>query len=320
LAALNDIKIGELITRDTAVIAIPGNVDALEAGEEIVRQIRKLDSTDKKQFFKLTRKDGIHQFCQSLIEDTSEDKKQHSKAQKFAKFCDEISIFFNNNIATDDSFRCLFLTLSLLNHSCDPNSFWTGTMNNPRQLELRAVKDIQEGEEITVNYIMLEDRFSDRPTRQARLKDGWGFYCSCSLCLGENMSIDQQTQEILKQEILNIQADMTIECDQNPATVSWHKLCILQSKLVELVEQLSCGQLLLPRELKSLAHLAQLARRKDILEDSLNSWDLIIQEFRVERWRREYNLLKERLIKWKQKRKMMENPHEEEIRQFLWLM
>ena len=320
LVALKDIKLGELIVRDTALIAIPNNVDDLEAGEEIGRQIKKMKSTDREKFYNLRRKIGFHQQRDDLIPGASENIKTWKRTKLIMEVSDELSIFFNNYIRTDDSFQCLFLCLSLLNHSCDPNSFYTGTVNNPRQLELRAAKDIREGEEVTVNYILVEGRFSDRPTRQTRLRDGWGFYCSCSLCKGENLNIHQQKQEILKQEIVIVQSDMTNECDQNPATVSWSRLCTLQSELVELVMQLSSGQLLLGRELKSLAHLAQLARREDILENALNSWDLTIQDLGVERWRREYNALIEKVKKWKQKRKKRENPNEDEIRQFLWLM
>ena len=318
LVALKDIKLGELIVRDTAVIAIPNNVDDLEAGEEILRQVRKIKSTDREKFYNLRRKVGFEEQHDNIIKGESETNKKWKRIQQIMEFSDELSVFFNNYIRTDDSFQCLFLCLSLVRHSCDPNSFYTGTVNNPRQLELRAAKDIREGEEVTVNYILVEGRFSDRPTRQTRLRDGWGFYCNCSLCKGENLNIHQQKQEILKQEIVIIQSDMTNECDQNPATVSWSRLCTLQSELVELVMQLSCGQLMLGRELKSLAHLAQLARREDILENALNSWDLTIQDLGVERWRREYNILVKKLKKWKQKQK--ENPDEDEIRQFLWLM
>ena len=80
-----------------------------------------------------------------------------------------------------------------------------------------------------------------------------------------------------------IQADMTTECDQSPETVSWSRLCSLQSELVELVRQLTCSQLLLVRELKSLANLAQLGRREDIIENTLHSWDLVIEDLGVER-------------------------------------
>jgi len=298
LVANKDIKYGELITSDTAVIDIPGNLLMWEAGEEIMRQVKKMNSVEKEEFYKLKR----------------------NISPEADKIEEETCIFFSNAITTDDSFRCLFPYLSVLNHSCDPNSFLTGTVNNSRQLELRAAKYIKEGEEVTVDYILVEGRFSDRPTRQAMLREGWGLSCNCSLCAGENLDIDQQKQEILKQEIVIIQADMTAECDQSPETVSWSRLCTLQSELVQLVMQLMCSQLLLVRELKSLANLAQLARKEDILENTLQSWAMIIEELGVERWRREFNMVKDKLRKWKQKRKKRENPTEEEIRQFLWLM
>ena len=301
LVADKDIKHGELITSDTAVICIPDNLLMWEAGEEIMRQAKKMSSKEKEEFYKLT-------------------KNISPKAQRIGKFWEETCAFFNNAITTDDSFRCLFPFLSVLNHSCDPNSFWTCTVNNPCQLELRAGKDIKKDEEVTVNYILVEGRFSDRPTRQAMLQEGWGFSCNCFLCAGENLNVDQQIQEILKQEIVIIQADMISECDQSPETVSWSRLCSLQSELVELVMQLTCSQLLPVRELKSLVNLAQLARREDIIENTLHSWDFIIEDLGVERWRREYNMVREKLRKWREKRKKRKNPTEEEIRQFLWLM
>lgn len=321
LVATKSIKAGELILRDNAVIAIPTNIEVWDAGEEISRQLKKLKSKEIEDFLGLTRKSGIHDLCEDLLKEAADENvKTLSKAQKISKNCDEISIFFNNNIATDDSFRCLFLRLSLLNHSCDPNSFYTGALNNPRQLELRAFKDIQEGEEVSVNYILVEGRFSDRQGRQALLREGWGFCCRCPLCQGEHLTIHQQKQEILRQEIVIIQSDMIAECDQNPATVGWSRLCHLQSRLVELVTQLSCGQLLLARELKSLVHFAQLARKEETLDRALNRWNMIIEELQVERWQREYTLLVDRLKRWKQTRKKRECPSEDEIRQFLWLM
>jgi hypothetical protein len=37
------------------------------------------------------------------------------------------------------------------------------------------LQEIHEGEEVLVNYIIVEARFMDRSARQARLRDGWGF-------------------------------------------------------------------------------------------------------------------------------------------------
>ena len=53
---------------------------------------------------------------------------------------------------------------------------------NVKELELRAIRDIRKGEEITVNYISVEGRYCDKHTRQQKLAEGWGFKCCCSLC------------------------------------------------------------------------------------------------------------------------------------------
>ena len=47
LVAIKDIKNGELIVRDAAVIVIPGNLDFWEAGKEIVKQVKKISSKEK---------------------------------------------------------------------------------------------------------------------------------------------------------------------------------------------------------------------------------------------------------------------------------
>ena len=113
---------------------------------------------------------------------------------------------------------------------------------------------------------------------------------------------------------------MSSECDQSPATVNWTRLSMLQEKVVDLVVQLSSGQLLLVRELRSLAHLSQLSRREDLLENTINTWRRIIRELCVEKWYLELNIMLKKLNKWKQKRKDKIIPDEEEIKQFLWLM
>ena len=82
--------------------------------------------------------------------------------------------------------------------------------------------------------------------------------------------------------------------------------------------QLSSSNLLLIRELKSLANLAHLARREDIVQSSLCSLDVIIQDLGVERWKREHDLFTGKFKK--SERNKTENPNEEEIKQFIWLM
>jgi len=72
----------------------------------------------------------------------------------------------------------IFLDSSRINHSCIQNA--QNTWNEDLQkLTIHALRDISEGEEITIFYL------TDRPNRRARheaLLSSFRFTCSCSLC------------------------------------------------------------------------------------------------------------------------------------------
>lgn len=72
----------------------------------------------------------------------------------------------------------VFLRASLLNHSCQPNATYAC---NPisKRLTDDALKDIDEGEEITISYLLTERIFE---ARQEKLAYEYGFICSCELC------------------------------------------------------------------------------------------------------------------------------------------
>jgi hypothetical protein len=71
---------------------------------------------------------------------------------------------------------CLEPFASMINHSCNPNSWWTF---NGRELQMRAVRDIPTGEELTISYITISGSYH---IRQESLLTGWGFECVCTLC------------------------------------------------------------------------------------------------------------------------------------------
>ncbi|RSL78741.1 hypothetical protein CEP51_007931 [Fusarium floridanum] len=71
--------------------------------------------------------------------------------------------------------RCVYMTASRINHSCVSNAYhgWNGTLN---KLTIQAIKDIAEGEEITICYF---NKHKDRASRHDSLVT---FTCTCSLC------------------------------------------------------------------------------------------------------------------------------------------
>ncbi|XP_042363613.1 histone-lysine N-methyltransferase SMYD3 [Plectropomus leopardus] len=75
----------------------------------------------------------------------------------------------------------LYPSLSLLNHDCRPNCVmvFVGT-----KLQLRAVRDINAEEELTISYI---ETLSITEDRQRQLEDQYLFTCHCQYCDSQNM-------------------------------------------------------------------------------------------------------------------------------------
>ncbi|KAK4143657.1 uncharacterized protein C8A04DRAFT_28649 [Dichotomopilus funicola] len=76
------------------------------------------------------------------------------------------------------SFFVLFPDIARMNHDCRPNADYRYEPHRLAQ-HVRAVRDINPGEEITLTYI---DPLGLRAARTGRLKNTWGFECACPLC------------------------------------------------------------------------------------------------------------------------------------------
>ena len=80
-------------------------------------------------------------------------------------FLKKSDIFLNNAVNINEDQFGVFLTVSRVNHSCDPNAVW-GSTDEDEVLELRAIKDISTGEEICVDYIGDKSFLMNRESRQ----------------------------------------------------------------------------------------------------------------------------------------------------------
>ncbi|KAF2137363.1 uncharacterized protein K452DRAFT_110241 [Aplosporella prunicola CBS 121167] len=89
----------------------------------------------------------------------------------------------------------LFLTAARLNHACAPNAqnTWNATLD---KLTVHVVKDVAEGDEITISYL---DGAGPRSARQQKLHEAFGFACACATCslsLPERQDSDERQDEI----------------------------------------------------------------------------------------------------------------------------
>jgi SET domain len=73
----------------------------------------------------------------------------------------------------------LYALAAAINHSCNPNCCQTFDLSTSAALSIRALRNIEKGEEITIAYIDV-----GKPTwwRRNELQKAYGFLCSCNRC------------------------------------------------------------------------------------------------------------------------------------------
>ena len=74
-----------------------------------------------------------------------------------------------------------------INHSCDPNIVieWDDDPNEPLKANVKAVRPIEIGEELSFSYIDCNLPYEER---QFKLRD-YGFVCQCNKCKVESMRV-----------------------------------------------------------------------------------------------------------------------------------
>jgi hypothetical protein len=74
--------------------------------------------------------------------------------------------------------NAVYMLPSFYNHDCDPNTHivWLASAD----ARLKALRNIEEGEELRICYI---DASMDVDARQRILAEGFGFECRCQRCL-----------------------------------------------------------------------------------------------------------------------------------------
>jgi hypothetical protein len=95
----------------------------------------------------------------------------------------------------------MFSTACKCNHSCEPNVVllyktrgWG--RDHPLVAYCVALRDIQEGEELTISYIVTDD---DLEVRQKHLIN-YGFVCECSKCQREKEGLKEDSKEVEAEE------------------------------------------------------------------------------------------------------------------------
>ena len=182
--ALVDIKKGDIVLKETPQLLhplipeYPTHEETIRHYMHCVKAFIDMSKTDQKSYLEL------YNYFESDKSAWSSDMEQkylnRQNLVKVMPFPNKEETF--NVIAIMDTngfHNGLCLKMSRFNHSCRPNAqyFWNEDTN---KRDLRTLRNIKEGEEITVSYS--PDLVGLREERRARLKEDFFFDCNCGAC------------------------------------------------------------------------------------------------------------------------------------------
>ena len=210
LVATRRIKAGEVVVEENPLIVIEGHQRQFKLSHEEFRShFEKLDSNHQKKILELY--DPTADQCSLQQADLQgkpdEDTSKNTSMKAFR-------IFSNNSINVCEVAELqprgeggLYNQISLLNHSCNPNSSWSWVLGNLRRKVVRAVRTIGKNEEIQVNYLDQQDfNFASRQLRREKLLEEFYFICQCAECSLDNEAF--ASNERTREEIRGLTEDV----------------------------------------------------------------------------------------------------------------
>ena len=265
IVAARDIKMGEEIFKDKPLIKLASDAKGMPLDPEFMtslkEQIEKLPAEAKSQYYKLTA--GTHPNIFNVSRSDFE----------------VLKLFLDNckrcHQGKDQFSTAWYLNSALVNHSCVPNAALgklepTGMDSDQ---ELRAIKDISKGEEITFSYYHDMTRYGSMlRKRKTNIKKNFGFDCKCPMCLGQ-----VSCQEKILKKIIELKNKL------DPSPTNWKREAGICNKIVDLVMELNIGD---PSEkidaLWVLAKTAHLARDKNLVNKAMDTLTQLAEDTELE--------------------------------------
>jgi len=185
--ASRELKLGKLILQEIPQFVVPENTIKNELSVEFMSVLmdtfKNMSKTDQEQFLKLHNR---------FIGDDKLDKflnEEKSKNQEACKMLEE-AIQIYGIYKTNTFFNDVLIKFSRFNHSCDSNGEIVWKNREKKEIEIRAASKINYGDEITINYNIVQNDLKKFKERQELLSKIWGFDCNCNLCEREQVNSD----------------------------------------------------------------------------------------------------------------------------------
>ena len=299
LVASKDFKKGQVVFQETAAIIVhaPSFIVPLK---ELMEQICNMSEEQKNKFYQLTPTGVVHkvQIAAALRENCLQ----------------ELDIFTSYGVYDrddEDNRLALFPSKALMNHSCAPNVYLDLDVSG-HGLEVRAIKNISKGEEVTSCHT---EGILTSFQMKTKLQKNFGFDCKCGVCAGVIPNQDRIIREISK--IANV--DLQPVSPYQKKMKAWMIEASKFERAADLTMQLYIGQLS-PRlkVYKNFVVRSQMARDPIRLEKAMN---ILREEFSAFRpmetsWGEAYKSLQAKVERWSLEFQARRKPTKEEIDDF----
>ena len=305
LVASKDFKKGQIIFTEPAVIAVnaPSGLVPLE---EMLEQIRDMSEEQKFRFYQLRPTGRVLQA-------------QAADAVRF-NCLQELDIFHNYSKGSNaNDRRLLFLSSELMNHSCASNA----TLGRPfsqepdKEVNVRAIKDIKKGEEITHCYMKGMMTKSEMKTKLQTL---FGFDCKCPVCSGGVPNQDGIISEINRlvelpspsgfvNPVSFLDPSSTLSLYSRRKQSDWRAEALKHERAADLTKELYIGHVQDKFSvLTRFATTAQLARDSRLLKKALDLGKEWTESLGLETLCEAYKALEKGVRDWSSEFKSKENP------------
>ena len=305
LVAGRDIEKGDLIFKDDPVIKLAINDKGLPVDPEFMtslkQQIESLPAEAKSQYYKLSNRADANTWSRN----------DNAVLKLFLSPSKVYQVYHEGK--ENDEYSLLHLNLALVNHSCAPNATNSGIPRKQEGVEdlrneLRAIKNISKGEEITICYFMDVKKFGSIPRKmKTDIAISLGFNCECPVCLGQVPGQEKTLKKLI--EVHN-------KLKHNPS--DWKRESGLWSRIVDLIMELYIGHTFEKiSALESLAGFAHLARDKALVRKAMDMLKQFAEELKIEAIQRSFEVRERNLAQWSKEFSSNNAPERREIEFFM---
>ena len=251
--ASQDIGKGSLVLRELPLLV---KSEETYKHHSIIKSFLAMSAEDQEEYLKLHNNYEVA--CVEDSDDWSDAMRNefHVALPILATFSDicmaratDVWGIFKTNTFTDG----VYLKMSRFNHSCHPNAEIFGNQDTNNSTDLRALRKIKQGEEITICYIDEDKSVWSREERRAEMKTFYNFDCKCVGCdmTGEQIQQEKEKIEAFKEQVVKretVQVMKSMADDDHEERLQWIREeldCVKQMyKLAKTIKPMNRGWML----------------------------------------------------------------------------